>query len=112
MNHISKNRTRRQDAECTEGREKGKGRPYSITERRVPELIPVLGSHRPTRVVPDKGPLNGCVCVSVLQYCVVAVVFTCRRLCVSIKKVKEGRTRLPSIGFSSAAYCYRLSIVI
>jgi len=23
---------------------KGKGRPYSITERRVPELIPVLGS--------------------------------------------------------------------
>ena len=24
--------------------EKGKGRPYSITERRVPELIPVLGS--------------------------------------------------------------------
>ena len=88
MNHICKNRTRRQDAECTEGREKGKGRPYSITERRVPELIPVLGSHRPTRVVPDKGPLNGCVCVSVLQYCVVAVVFTCRRLYVSIKKGK------------------------
>ena len=26
------------------GREKGKGSPYSITERRVPELIPVLGS--------------------------------------------------------------------
>ena len=25
---------------------KGKGRPYSITERRVPELIPVLGSQR------------------------------------------------------------------
>jgi len=23
---------------------KGEGRPYSITERRVPELIPVLGS--------------------------------------------------------------------
>jgi len=23
---------------------KGKGSPYSITERRVPELIPVLGS--------------------------------------------------------------------
>ena len=23
---------------------KGKGRPYSITERRIPELIPVLGS--------------------------------------------------------------------
>jgi len=25
--------------------EKGKGSPYSITERRVPELIPVLDSH-------------------------------------------------------------------
>jgi len=25
--------------------EKGKGSPYSITERRVPELIPVLGSN-------------------------------------------------------------------
>ena len=25
---------------------KGKGSPYSITERRVPELIPVLGSQR------------------------------------------------------------------
>ena len=24
---------------------KGKGSPYSMTERRVPELIPVLGSH-------------------------------------------------------------------
>ena len=24
--------------------EKGKGSPYSVTERRVPELIPVLGS--------------------------------------------------------------------
>ena len=24
---------------------KGKGSPYSITERRVPELIPILGSH-------------------------------------------------------------------
>jgi len=23
---------------------KGKGRPYSITERRIPEMIPVLGS--------------------------------------------------------------------
>ena len=27
-------------------RPKGKGSPYSITERRVPELIPVLGSQR------------------------------------------------------------------
>ena len=26
--------------------QKGKGSPYSITERRVPELIPVLGSQR------------------------------------------------------------------
>jgi len=26
------------------GIKKGKGSPYSITERRVPELIPVLGS--------------------------------------------------------------------
>jgi len=26
------------------GGKKGKGSPYSITERRVPELIPVLGS--------------------------------------------------------------------
>jgi len=25
---------------------KGKGSPYSITERRVPQLIPVLGSQR------------------------------------------------------------------
>ena len=30
-------------SECYE-RTKGKGSPYSITERRVPELIPVLGS--------------------------------------------------------------------
>ena len=28
----------------TIGLRKGKGSPYSITERRVPELIPVLGS--------------------------------------------------------------------
>jgi len=28
-----------------QGVKKGKGIPYSITERRVPELIPVLGSH-------------------------------------------------------------------
>ena len=32
---------------------KGKGSPYSITERRVPELIPVLGSH-PTGDVSHK----------------------------------------------------------
>jgi len=29
---------------CSAGLEKGKGNPYSITERRVPELIAVLGS--------------------------------------------------------------------
>jgi len=29
---------------ATPGVKKGKGSPYSITERRVPELIPVLGS--------------------------------------------------------------------
>jgi len=27
-----------------DGMVKGKGSPYSLTERRVPELIPVLGS--------------------------------------------------------------------
>ena len=32
---------------------KGKGSPYSITERRVPELIPVLGS-QPAGVVSHK----------------------------------------------------------
>jgi len=36
---------------------KGKGSPYSITERRVPELIPVLGSqsdmsHKPAGRLP------------------------------------------------------------
>jgi len=29
---------------CPRNHVKGKGSPYSITERRVPELIPVLGS--------------------------------------------------------------------
>ena len=29
---------------CIERTKKAKGSPYSITERRVPELIPVLGS--------------------------------------------------------------------
>ena len=40
-------------------RRKGKGSPYSITERRVPELIPVLGSqsagnvsHKPSDRLP------------------------------------------------------------
>jgi len=38
---------------------KGKGSPYSITDRRVPELIPVLGSqpagdvsHKPSSMLP------------------------------------------------------------
>jgi len=35
------------------GGEKGKGNPYSITDRRVPELIPVLGS-QPTGDVSHK----------------------------------------------------------
>jgi len=37
---------------------KGKGSPYSITERRVPELIPVLGSQRAGDVShkPDSRP--------------------------------------------------------
>jgi len=35
------------------GCNKGKGSPYSITERRVPELIPVLGS-QPTGDVSHK----------------------------------------------------------
>jgi len=34
---------------------KGKGSPYSITERRVPELIPVLGS-QPAGDVNHKSP--------------------------------------------------------
>ena len=34
-------------------KEKGKGSPYSITERRVPELIPVIGS-QPERDVNHK----------------------------------------------------------
>jgi len=34
---------------------KGKGRPYSITERRVPELIPVLGSQPAGDVIHEPG---------------------------------------------------------
>jgi len=37
----------------TDDVKKGKGSPYSITERRVPELIPVLGS-QPTGDVSHK----------------------------------------------------------
>jgi len=40
---------------------KGKGRPYSITERRVPELIPVLGS-QPASGVSHKPGGIGCHC--------------------------------------------------
>ena len=34
---------------------KGKGSPYSITERRVPELIPVLGSQPASDVSQEPG---------------------------------------------------------
>ena len=37
-------RSRRVAAKQPHQHKKGKGSPYSITERRVPELIPVLGS--------------------------------------------------------------------
>ena len=37
----------------TTRKKKGKGSPYSITERRIPELIPVLGS-QPARDVSHK----------------------------------------------------------
>jgi len=37
---------------------KGKGSPYSITERRVPELIPVLGSQPAGEVIIN--PTVGC----------------------------------------------------
>jgi len=37
---------------------KGKGSPYSITERRVPELIPVLGS-QPAGEQQQQRPFNG-----------------------------------------------------
>jgi len=62
---------------------KGKGSPYSITERRVPELIPVLGSqpagdvnHKPNgrlpllsarpAVTPPLQPLRGLLPISLL----------------------------------------------
>ena len=60
---------------------KGKGSPYSSTERRVPELIPVLGSqpagdvnHKPdgrlpllsTRPAVTLAPLRGLLLVSLL----------------------------------------------
>jgi len=38
---------------------KGKGSPYSITEHRVPELIPVLGN-QPAGDVSHKNPVVGC----------------------------------------------------
>jgi len=41
------------------GGKKGKGSPYSITERRVPELIPVLGT-QPAGDVNHKNPTVGC----------------------------------------------------
>ena len=63
-------------------RKKGKGSPYLITKRRVPELIPVVGSqptgdvsHKPGRMVPllfarpaglPPQPLRGLLPVSLL----------------------------------------------
>jgi len=47
---FKKNQTGNRDAHCVEGEcgekecKKSNGSPYSIAERRVPELIPVLGS--------------------------------------------------------------------
>jgi len=43
----------RQFQPCIERTKKGKGSPCSITERRVPELIPVLGS-QPARDMSHK----------------------------------------------------------
>ena len=50
---------RQTDGRTTAWVKKGKGSPYSITERRVPELIPVLGSqpsgdvsHKPDGTLP------------------------------------------------------------
>jgi len=57
-------------------KEKGKGSPYSITERRVPDLIPVLGSHpagdvshKPTGrllLLSARQPLRGLLPISLL----------------------------------------------
>jgi len=44
---------------------KGKGSPYSITERRVPELIPVLGSQPAGMQFPPQ-PLRGLLPISQL----------------------------------------------
>ena len=41
VHNISQRRQRRNDRAAATGK---KGSPYSITERRVPQLIPVLGS--------------------------------------------------------------------
>jgi len=52
---------------------KGKGSPYSITERRVPQLIPVLGSqpagdvsHKPGGLQLPMQPLRGRLPISLL----------------------------------------------
>jgi len=52
--------------------------------------------YRLTRVVPDKGPLNGCVCVCVCV-CVVVVVSCCRKRCRYVLYVDAGQTLI--------AYC-------
>jgi len=46
---------------------KGEGRPYSVTERRVPELIPVLGSQPTGDTHRFNGPLSGTTRVSRYQ---------------------------------------------
>jgi len=55
---------------CTNEVKKGKGSPYSITERRVPELIPVLGSQPAGDVSHKPGgrlqPLSGLLPVLLL----------------------------------------------
>ena len=42
--YTLKEHTNKHSAHPKKGIKKGKGSPYSITERRVPDLIPVLGS--------------------------------------------------------------------
>jgi len=56
-----------QQHQSTEGSKKGKGSPYSITERRVPELIPVLGS-QPAGDVSHKPGCRQCSRVRIFRF--------------------------------------------